>query len=555
MWLLKQILIWLLFISGFVFAEWDGSTKEASVKDVDGVKYYVITSPEELAWFAEKVADGDSSINALLEKDIILGSDSLSVSSKNWIPIGSPLPSYKEGGLRSYEGIFDGQGHSVYGLKINTIFAGFFKVVGVQGVVKNLNLVNVDINVTGYSGCIVGECEKITIGTIAARNHGVIDNCTTSGKITSRGKVFAENIGGLVGTNFSKGVISNSVNNVNLDMGLEAYIGGIAGYNYGKILNVVNNGFVTNKGEFASTSYVYVGGISGGVEGLLEGVVNTGNITVDVATDKNTGGMSRISAYVGGVSGFSMGSLKRCGNYGNIQVYVHRVNASSSSTGVPSAIVGGIVGSSRSSVTDAFNLGNIVSEAEGIRSLAGGIFGLSLADSICIRNVYVSPYSISAENNAATIAANVSSSVFEVKKSYANVETLKDLEYAVIRNDSARVSINVLDLQFAEFSSADFVKILNTFNDSVEDRGVWELCGTFPGFTGFCEYSKMPTPIDTAKTDTSTTKVRTKVANSVVRNGLQKTVYDALGHRVKAMNTPGTYFIRKKGVLRTIIVR
>ena len=72
MWLLKQILIWLLLISGFVFAEWDGSTKEASVKDVDGVKYYVITSPEELAWFAEKVADGDSSINALLEKDIII---------------------------------------------------------------------------------------------------------------------------------------------------------------------------------------------------------------------------------------------------------------------------------------------------------------------------------------------------------------------------------------------------------------------------------------------------------------------------------------------------
>lgn len=395
----------------------------------------------------------------------------------------------------------------------------------------------------------------ITIGTIAARNHGVIDNCTTSGKITSRGKVFAENIGGLVGTNFSKGVISNSVNNVNLDMGLEAYIGGITGYNYGKILNVVNNGSVTNKGEFASTSYVYVGGISGGVEGLLEGVVNTGNITVDVATDRDTGGMRHISAYVGGVSGFSMGSLKKCGNYGTVQVNVHRENASSSSTGVPSAIVGGIAGSSRSSVTDAFNLGNIISRAEGKSSFAGGVFGFSLADSVCIRNVYVSPYSISAEKNVAIIAASVTSSVFEVNESYANVETLKDLEYAVIRNDSARVLINVLDLQFAEFSSADFVKNLNTFNDSVEDRGVWELCGTFPGFTGFCEYSKMPTPIDTAKIDTSTTIVRSKFAHDMVRSGSRQVIYDALGHHVKTVKTPGTYFIRMNGVSQKVIAR
>ena len=553
--LLRKIIIWLLLIAGFVFAEWDGSTKEASIKDVGGVKYYVINSPEELAWFAEKVAEGDTSINALLESDIILGSDSLSFSSNNWTPIGSPLPVYEDGGLKPYEGIFDGQGHKIYGLKISTIYAGFFKVIGAQGVVRNLNLVNVFINVAGYSGCIVGKCEKVNIGTIATYNNGVIDNCTVSGKIISRGKVFAEKIGGIVGSNYRNGSILNSVNNVNLDMGLEAYIGGIAGHNYGKISNVVNNGSVTNIGEFASTSYVDVGGISGDNEGVIEGAINTGNITVDVATDRNTGGNRDIDAYVGGVSGFSMGSLKRCGNYGNIQVNVHRVNASSSSTGVPWAIVGGIVGSSRSSVTDAFNLGNIESKAENKRSFAGGIFGFSLADTVCIQNVYVSPYSISGENGVAAIAAKVTSAVFDVKDAYVNVETLKNLEYAVLNNDSAKSLINVLDLKTTEFSSVDFVKKLNTFNDSVEYRGVWELCGAFPGFAGFCEYSKMPTPIDTAKIDTSTTIVRSKFAHDMVRSGSRQVIYDALGHHVKTVKTPGTYFIRMNGVSQKVIAR
>lgn len=573
--LLRETLIWFVLAVGMAFAEWDGSIKEASIKDVGGVNYYVINSPEELAWFAEKVAEGDSAINALLERDIILGEDSLTASSINWTPIGSPLPIYEDGGQRPYEGVFDGQGHSIYGMNINTMYAGFFKIVGTQGVVKNLNLMNVNINVTGAWACI-GECEDVNIGTIATHNHGLIDNCKTSGIITSKGKVFAQNIGGIVGTNFREGVITNSVNNVNLDMGIEAYIGGVSGYNYGKILNVVNNGYVANRGEFASTSYVFVGGISGGGEGVFEGVVNTGDIVVDVATDKNTGGMRNISAYVGGVSGFSTGSLKRCGNYGNIQVNVHRVNVSSSSTGTPTAIVGGIVGSSYSSVMDAFNLGNIESRAEEKNSVAGGVFGYILADSVSIQNVYVSPYVISAENRVASIVARVSSSVFEVNEAYVNAETLKGLEYAILNNDSANVLINVLDLRFAEISNDDFVKKLNTLNDSVEERNVWELCGTYPGFVGFCEYSKMPTPIDitdttdaidsTDSTDTtdaidfadsttSVVKVRTKSVGGMVWGGFQQGAYDVLGHYVRAKEVPGAYFIRMNGALQTVIVK
>ena len=52
----KLILILALCIGTGAFAEdWDGSISRPSSKKIDGVEYYVITSPSELAWFAYQV--------------------------------------------------------------------------------------------------------------------------------------------------------------------------------------------------------------------------------------------------------------------------------------------------------------------------------------------------------------------------------------------------------------------------------------------------------------------------------------------------------------------
>ena len=57
--MLKKLILILTFCIGTgVFAEdWDGSTSKPSSKTVDGVEYYVITSPSELAWFAYQVTN------------------------------------------------------------------------------------------------------------------------------------------------------------------------------------------------------------------------------------------------------------------------------------------------------------------------------------------------------------------------------------------------------------------------------------------------------------------------------------------------------------------
>ena len=77
----KAIVLSLLAgVFSMVFAEdWDGSTSKPSSKEIDGVEYYVITSPNELAWFAYQVNEkGESKINAILGNDVhFMDNDSL----------------------------------------------------------------------------------------------------------------------------------------------------------------------------------------------------------------------------------------------------------------------------------------------------------------------------------------------------------------------------------------------------------------------------------------------------------------------------------------------
>lgn len=65
------------------FAEWSGeSTAPSTTRDIDGKKFYVITSPEELAWIYVTVKSGDSTFNAILDKDIVMGVDESTASTK-----------------------------------------------------------------------------------------------------------------------------------------------------------------------------------------------------------------------------------------------------------------------------------------------------------------------------------------------------------------------------------------------------------------------------------------------------------------------------------------
>ena len=225
---LINVIILIMSMTLASFAAWDGKTiKQPSIKAIDGRQYYAIGTPEELAWFANEVNSGDSVINAILIDDIDL-------NMQFWKPIG-----YSES--IAYDGIFDGNGHCVFGFNVSGyMYAGFFGVLD-AGCIKNLTI--------GKSS-IQGYYKK----TVA--NSGTYESF----------------IGGLVAYAKPASRIENSINklnivapselsNVNKDDEFILYMGGIAGLMTGFIKDCVNTGnVISSSANIRYVSKSYLGG-------------------------------------------------------------------------------------------------------------------------------------------------------------------------------------------------------------------------------------------------------------------------------------------------------
>lgn len=164
--------------------------------DSDTHTYSVYTPDGLMEW--AKAAQSDPSLNCTLTADIDL-------TGKEWTPIGMS---------RGYNGIFDGQGHTITGLTISPSedAAALFHNINGDGKVMNLQLKDVTYNgVTAMGGiahgnggtiiaCSVTGTLKNTanngdVGGIAATNLGTITACWFSGTITGG------RIGGIAGSN------------------------------------------------------------------------------------------------------------------------------------------------------------------------------------------------------------------------------------------------------------------------------------------------------------------------------------------------------------------
>ena len=73
-----------------------------------------------------------------------------------------------------YSGIFNGQGHSITGLSLSASCTELFGILNEDGVIKNLQLV--DVNLYGNSGGAAG---------IVSQNNGQIIACSVTGKISA----------------------------------------------------------------------------------------------------------------------------------------------------------------------------------------------------------------------------------------------------------------------------------------------------------------------------------------------------------------------------------
>ena len=211
----------------------------------DGDGTYLIYTAENLKEFAV-IVNGTDSISADSDADAkLMNNIDLNGSEENpWTPIGNSIDN-------PYEGTFNGAGHTISGLYINTDDQGLFGYV--SGTVQNLSV----------SGTVSG---GMFVGGIAGQNLGNVINCAFSGSVS--GVSF---VGGVVGYNGSSGTVKNCYNTGAVS-GSGLYVGGVVGNNYnGSVENCYNTGDVSGNN--------YVGGVVGQNSGTVENCYNTGTVT------------------------------------------------------------------------------------------------------------------------------------------------------------------------------------------------------------------------------------------------------------------------------------
>lgn len=217
---------------------WDGTTK-TEPKTENGV--YLIDTAAKLAWFADAVNKGDTTISGKLTANINL-------NGKAWTAIGTDS--------NKFAGTLDGDEahhYTVSGLKGSK---GLFDYVDSTGKVKNLS---VDAVLTANG----------VVGGIVDFNDGTVENCLFSGSVTNSSSYGAA--GGIVGKSEGENsVVRNCVNtgsikNTTVSYGSTLSVGGIVGYTYGKVESCYSTGKVY--ADPAKTTNKAIGGIAGAVKG------------------------------------------------------------------------------------------------------------------------------------------------------------------------------------------------------------------------------------------------------------------------------------------------
>ena len=197
-----------LTLEGCTIGGWtDGGSESGTAEDLgyfiqDDGSYTVYTANGLKEW-AEAVQT-DPTINCTLTADINL-------TGKEWTPVGNSG--------QTYNGTFDGQGHTITGLNISSPneAVALFHNIGGGGKVMNLQLKDVTykgstamggiahgnngtITACSVTGTLTNTTNNGAVGGIAAINYGTITACWFNGTITG-----GSNVGGIAVFNLNAG--------------------------------------------------------------------------------------------------------------------------------------------------------------------------------------------------------------------------------------------------------------------------------------------------------------------------------------------------------------
>ena len=460
-WFAKIIITMSMAVCGAVAANWTGSAVEPeNMKKIDGKAFYVITSAEELAWFATQVNSGKTTINAVLDNDIVFGANTSSVGTYSWTPIGKTLNV-------AFAGIIDGNDKKIYGLYSSARdTTGFIGCLGTNGVLKNISFLKGSLSSNSVGG-IVGYSK----GTLSS----VLNESVSIAGKASNGK------GGIVGVN--AGTIQSCVNKNAID---GSVAGGVVGVNSGTLKDCANNGKITGSG--------YVGGICSKNTGTLNQCVNEGIVSATlnvgtgyVAVGSNGSTCTRRSlgdTHVGGICAYNNGNVQNVKNTGSISA---------------EGIAGGLVGYNLKTIQNSINAASVTAKNKSVETFesysggsyggtcyyrtitkngeAGGLVGINTGSSASLRHSYNFANVTSEGVRGGVASQNISSA--SVINSYYDNTVLSGT--SVINKQSANVS-NVFAKSTADMKKDQFAWILNTTNGTTANSGAWSRTDGYPIF-------------------------------------------------------------------------
>lgn len=331
---------------------------------------YQIGTAEQLKRFRDIVngAGGQTQNRgacAVLTNDIVLNDGTfdangnytttglIGTNPEEWTPIGKYTNSNDNA---PYTGTFDGQGHSIKGLYVNSASDDY---VGLFGCLEGAAVRN--LTVDGYvQGCYV-------VSGIAgdASANSTIENCRNNCRavsefVTGRSSLYLY-VGGIVGLAkdttivgcINTGAVEARGSN---DMSRASKAAGIVGILNGNV--IVKNCY--NTGEINVTGDKMTEGTAGGIAGsrTLGGNTVSDCYNLGAVTVSYTGNYDEYIAKVGGIMGYSFFSGTTVSN-------CYSVGTLTSTTGTGTSYIGGVVGITDGTVENCYYLDSTATKAVG----------------------------------------------------------------------------------------------------------------------------------------------------------------------------------------------
>ncbi len=275
-----------------------------------------------------------------------------------WKPLGG-------NGAAKFSGIFDGNGKTITGLRIENAAGDYIGLFGeTVGIIKNLTIKDANI---------VSASSNLSVGVVAGCSSGNINNVNViKSSVISKSQYTGGIVGLYDGAKISNSSVSGAVIQVYEPGGenSSAFAGGIVGKVLGTstIENCANNAAVSGKiivksSVKAVTSNQYAGGISAYMSSNDSKVVkcyNMGDVTANstATVEGETIIDAKSVSYAGGILGYSNVAVENCYNDGKITS--ETVPTTKNGNKVNETYVSGIAGLSGGKVSYSMNFGSLI---------------------------------------------------------------------------------------------------------------------------------------------------------------------------------------------------